>query len=164
MNSDILDELSIGLVEAWSESISKNYMPAFYHKVGDTLTIFNETLLIKETSDTLIARNLDCPECYIKLPGGTKFKITEISEYVVNLETAIDNDSTARGYLFKDRFLEITNPGLDYQRKKLLNYFENEREELKIRLMKKYGLSEEEFYRTVGTKYSEKTGNPGFSF
>ncbi|QSE98999.1 hypothetical protein [Fulvivirga lutea] len=163
--TDILDDLSIGLVEAWSESISKNHVPSFNYNIGDTVEVFYEIFLFKETTDTLISSYPDCPECYHKVPNGTKFRVTNLAEHTVNLETVFDNSSTIKkGFLPKDELLEAANPGIHSQRNRLLQYFENKRNELKARLMDKYGLTEDEFYRIVGAKYSEKTGNPGFSY
>lgn len=157
----LFDELSLGLVVAWSESVSNNHIPTFLQTAGDTIIFYDEILLIKARPDTLIP-NFDCPECYINLPDETALIITRVDEHIVNLKTI--GDSTVHGFLFKDDFLSAKNPGIDYQRKELLNSFEGKREELKFRLMDKYELTENEFYRKVGAEYSRRTGNPGFSF
>ena len=160
--SVMLDEVSLGLMEAWSESISKNYVPSFYNSIGDTLIIYEEIHLFKATTGTLIPSYPDCPQCYIKLPSRTKLVITGINGHIVDLKTT--GEPIAEGFFFKEDLLEVTSPGIDQQRKRLLNYFERKREELKVHIMSKYGLTEDGFYRTVGSEYSKRTGNPGFSF
>ncbi|MCX2746169.1 hypothetical protein OO013_19985 [Mangrovivirga sp. M17] len=155
----IFNEFSVGLVEAWSKSISTHPVPKIINQVGDTIIIERDIKLVKRSSDTL-----DCPECYAELKAETELLITKIDEHIIHLKVTDINNDKITGYLFKDDFLDAIYPYIDFQRRDLLNDFNKRREELKFEIMKKHHISEEEFYSKVAEKYRQKTGNRGFSF
>jgi hypothetical protein len=158
----LFDELSIGLLEAWSEATSKHQVPEFRLTVGDTFTVYSEVRLIKHLEDSLYT--FDCEDCYIELSPNTTLKITEISPFIVNLETVNLIAGKIEGYYLKDHLMELIDPYSHVKRKELFDDLYKKRTNLINNLTAKYGLTEGEFYRAVGEEYCLRTGNREFSF
>lgn len=166
VQQQVFDDYLLLHFNSWGDAIGRNYVPEFYHELGDTVRLRSELGMLVYPTDTTKVIELDDDNYYIILDSGTLLNITSEPENLAFDAQVLLNDSTYNGAIFIDRFLNAQwgEDFLNQQRKNLLEQLSRLKNTRLSGLSTKYELSEDSILTLISYEYFERTGRRGINY
>lgn len=166
VQQQVFDDYLLLHFNSWDDAIGKNYVPEFYYRIADTVRLRSKLGMLVFPTDTITVIELDDRDRFIDLDSGTLITITsEHKKFSFHAE-AILNDTTYKGAIFTDQFLNAQwgEDFLNEQRKNLLEQLIRFKKEGLSELSTKYELNEDSVLSLISYEYFERTGRRGINY